>query len=99
MKTVVRKVKYFGIKFVIVKDEKERFWGIEEQYISKDNKLLKELNGIEGRMSKTIKECMKKCMRDANIEYLKSQSIDGMVAVVMVATGKTEQEAKELLGE
>lgn len=99
MKTVVRNVEYFGVKFVIVKDEEERFWGFEEQYVSKyDNKLLKGFNGITGRMSETIEECMKKCMRDANVQYLKSKGINDFVAVMMATTGKTEQEVTEMLG-
>ena len=73
-----------GRTFIISKDERG-YWGIEDKYIDAEGRTKKQLNGMNGNLSDTMKGCLMKVHHLIQLEKMIAEGMNPVDAAVMLA--------------
>lgn len=59
----------YGTRYIIAKDS-HGYWGINEKYLDANGCLTTRLNGIQGNLTSTLKDCIDMCKTEAHLVQL-----------------------------
>lgn len=76
-------VNKLGRTFVILKDEKNMYWGIEDKYII-DGRIVKPHNGISGLMTDNMKHTIDLAFMVIETDKLVAEGMSRMEAVIFL---------------
>lgn len=65
----------FGKRYLIAKDS-HGFWGLDESLFDESGRMKSPVNGIQGRLSRTLQECINMCRMDAEMSDMISNGIE-----------------------
>lgn len=77
-----------------VKDNENWYCAIDIKYLDANGVLTKALNGIQMHADRDLNRCIEHTKFAVDVEELKAQGINFMVAIEMLHTGKTREEVE-----
>ena len=70
----------FGKRYLIAKDD-HGYWGLDENLFDETGRMKSPVNGIQGRLSRTLQECINSCKMDAEVSDMVANGIELMDAL------------------
>lgn len=78
----------FAICEVQGRGAEDGYWAFEDTDIDEDGKLRRQVNGIQGHHSPTIRETVERVSQQIRVDEMVAGGMDRMEAAIAVVTGK-----------